>query len=153
MEKFHSFCELMKEYIDLFNTLIQVQESKIDAINKNQITFVEDCMNQEQAAILKMRGLEIQREAVMKELHCEDLTFHQVIEQNPDYSASLLPLFQQLSERLQTFRSLSDDAKDLIEVNLHVINSILDKKGETSHPYSPDGNNNAEPKHFTSRSV
>lgn len=153
MEKFDSFCELMKEYILLFDSLIQIQEEKIEAINKNQITHVENCMNQEQAAVLKMRGLELQRDAVMKELHCEDLTFQQVIEQNSAYSASLLPLFQQLSNRLQTFRSISDTAKDLIEMNLHVINSVLEKKGATTHHYSKDGNNEASPKHFTSRSV
>lgn len=153
MEKFDSFCELMKEYIQLFDTLIQIQEDKIEAINKNHITGVESCMNQEQAAVLKMRGLELQRDAVMKELHCEDLTFQQVIEQNSANSASLLPLYQQLSNRLQTFRSISDTAKDLIEVNLHVINSVLEKNGETAHHYSKDGNNEASPKHFTSRFV
>ena len=153
LEIFTSFSELIKEYADMFDSLIKVEEQKIDAINKNQVTFVEDCMNQEQAAILKLRGLELQRAEVMKELGCEGLTFRQVIEKYPEHSALLLPLFQQLSDRLQTFRSLNDNAKDLIEVNLHVINSLLNEKEEQAQSYAPNGNDENKTKHFTSRSV
>ena len=61
MEHFESFCQLVQEYIDLFDHLIQIEEEKIEAVNKNQITFVENCMNHEQAAVLKLRGLELSR--------------------------------------------------------------------------------------------
>lgn len=153
MEHFDSFCSLIKEYIDLFEHLIHIEDKKIEAINKNQITFVENCMNQEQAAVLKLRGLDLQREKTMKDLGYEGLSFRQVIEKNPDTSALLLPLFNQLSERVQTFRTLSDSAKDLIEVSLHVINNALDEKKAAGQTYTPDGRDPVTEKHFTSRSV
>lgn len=153
MEHFESFCQLVQEYIDLFDHLIQIEEEKIEAVNKNQITFVENCMNHEQAAVLKLRGLELQREKSLEELGCSGLSFRQIIEKRPDFSPSLLPLFNQLSERVQTFRSLSDSAKDLIEVNLHVINSVLSETQPNTQTYTSDGDDQSNPKHFTSRSV
>ena len=153
MEHFESFCQLVQEYIDLLDHLIQIEEEKIEAVNKIQITFVENCMNHEQAAVLKLRGLELQREKSLEELGCIGLSFRQIIEKRPDFSPSLLPLFNQLSERVQTFRSLSDSAKDLIEVNLHVINSVLSETQPNAQTYTSDGNDQSNPKHFTSRSV
>ncbi len=153
MEQFESFRELIQEYIDLFNHLIQVEEEKIEAVHKNQITFVENCMNHEQAAVLKLRGLELQREKALEELGCAGLSFRQIIEKRPDFSSSLLPLFNQLAEHVQTFRSLSDSAKDLIEVNLHVINSALNDVRPNAQTYTPSGDDQNNSKHFTSRSV
>lgn len=153
MESFESFCNLIEEYIDLFNHLIQVEEEKIEAVHKNQITFVENCMNHEQAAVLKLRGLELQREKALEQLGCAGLSFRQIIEKKPDFSPSLLPLFTQLADRVQTFRSLSDSAKDLIEVNLHVINSALNDAQPKAQTYTSSGDDQNNPKHFTSRSV
>lgn len=151
MKDLETFCGVIRDYISLFDHLIEIEEKKIDAVTKEQITFVENCMNQEQAAILKLRGLEMQREETMKDLGCEGLSFREMTEKNPDFSASLLPLFQTLSARVQTFRTLSDSAKDLIETNLHIVNSIL---AESSAPaYGQNGSEQDSPKHFTSRSV
>ena len=154
MEHFESFCQLVQEYIDLFDHLIQIEEEKIEAVNKNQITFVENCMNHEQAAVLKLRGLELQREKSLEELGCSGLSFRQIIEKRPDFfSFFFYHFFNQLSERVQTFRSLSDSAKDLIEVNLHVINSVLSETQPNAKTYTSDGDDQSNPKHFTSRSV
>ena len=118
MEHFESFCQLVQEYIDLFDHLIQIEEEKIEAVNKNQITFVENCMNHEQAAVLKLRGLELQREKSLEELGCSGLSFRQIIEKRPDFSPSLLPLFNQLSERVQTRNTLQVVLFDIFRRNL-----------------------------------
>lgn len=152
MEQLDSFCSLINEYIDLFEHLIPIEEEKIEALSKNQVTFVESCMNKEQAAILKLRGLDMQREQIVKALGCEGLSFREIIEKQSDTSV-LLPIFNRLSERVQTFKSLSDSAKDLIEVNLHVINSVLNDKKPAGQTYTQDGIGAASEKHFTSRSV
>ena len=153
MEPLERFKDIMNQYISLFDALIEVQKNKIDAINKDQITFVEDCMNKEQAAILKMRGLDLHREEIMKKLDCESLTFRQIIDKYGSESTDLLPLYEKLSSKIQLFKSLSENAKDLIEVNLHIINSVLDNNKNTSSPYSQDGIQSGTEKHFTSRFV
>jgi len=113
-------------------------------------------MNKEQDAVLKLKGLEQKREAAQKELGLEGLTFRQILEEAPEeVSASLSPLFDQLSERVTSFRSVSESAKDIIEVNLHMIQSALASEGPGRDIYSASGKktDNDNRKRFTSRSV
>lgn len=156
MNDFTAFTQIIEEFIALFDQLISVEQEKLDAAVKNRITFVEDCMHKEQAAVLQLRGLEQKREAEQEHLGMKDYTFRQILKEVPaDTAASLQPLFNQLSERITVFRSVSDSAKDIIEVNLHVIQSALAAEGSTTGTYSASGKKKDDDKrnHFTSRSV
>lgn len=154
MNDFSKFIRIIEEFIALFDNLIPVEQEKLDAAVKNRITFVEDCMHKEQAAVLQMRGLEQRREAEQKRLGMEGYTFRQILAHVPEETASVLnPLFSQLSDRVTTFRSVSDSAKDIIEVNLHMIQSALAAQTQGQDTYSASGRKNDDKKHFTSRSV
>ena len=157
MNDFSGFVKIMKEFIELFDELIPVEQAKLDAAVKNRPTFVEDCMNKEQAAILRMRGLEQKREAEQKKLGLEGLTFRQILEQVPDETAHFLkPLFDTLSERVTTFRSTSGSAKEAIEINLHMIQSAIASRQAGPNTYTPAGTvrkSGGNTTHFTSRSV
>ncbi len=113
-------------------------------------------MHKEQAAVLKLRGLEQRREAEQKRLGMEGYTFRQILEHVPDETASVLsPLFSQLSGQVTMFRSVSDSAKNIIEVNLHMIQSALAAEAQGQDTYSASGQktDTNSKKHFTSRSV
>ncbi len=156
MNDFTAFTQVIEEFITLFDQLISIEQDKLDAAVKNRITFVEDCMHKEQAAVLRLRGLEQKREEEQERLGLKDHTFRQILEEVPEQAAaSLKPLFDQLSERVTAFRSVSDSAKDIIEVNLHVIQSAIEAEGPGRDIYSASGkkNDNNNRNHFTSRSV
>ena len=156
MNDFTAFTKVIEEFITLFDHLIEIEQEKLDAAVKNRVTFVEDCMHKEQAAVLQLRGLEQKREAEQKHLGMEGYTFRQILEEAPEeVSASLSPLFDQLSERVTSFRSVSESAKDIIEVNLHMIQSALASAGPGRDIYSASGKktDNDNRKRFTSRSV
>ena len=156
MNDFTAFTKVIEEFITLFDHLIEIEQEKLDAALKNRVTFVEDCMHKEQAAVLQLRGLEQKREAEQKHLGMEGYTFRQILEEAPEeVSASLSPLFDQLSERVTSFRSVSDSAKNIIEVNLHMIQSALAAEGPGQDTYTAAGkkNDNDNRKRFTSRSV
>ena len=154
MSDFSKFIKIIEEFIALFDNLILIEQEKLDAAVKNRITFVEDCMHKEQAAVLKLRGLEQRREAEQKRLGLEGYTFRRILEEVPDETASTLsPLFNQLSERVSLFRSVSDSAKDIIEVNLHMVQSALAAEAQGQDTYSASGKKKDDKKHFTSRSV
>ena len=149
MNDFTAFTKVIEEFITLFDHLIEIEQEKLDAA-------VEDCMHKEQAAVLQLRGLEQKREAEQKHLGMEGYTFRQILEEAPEeVSASLSPLFDQLSERVTSFRSVSESAKDIIEVNLHMIQSALASEGPGRDIYSASGKktDNDNRKRFTSRSV
>ncbi len=155
MNDFSNFIKLIEDYIVLFDNLIPIEQEKLDAAVKNQVTFIEDCMHKEQAAVLQLRGLEQKREAEQKRLGMDNYTFKEILAHAPEEAAALEPLFDRLSERVRSFRSISDSAKDIIEVNLHVIQSALasDTSGKDTYSASGRKKNNDNKNHFTSRSV
>ena len=155
MNDFSAFIEIIKDFIQLFDTLNSVEQEKLDAAVKNRVSFVDDCMKKEQAAVLRLRGLEQKREDAQKKLGMEGLQFRQILEKAPDDVVVILrPLFNQLSEQVRTFQALSKNAKDIIEVNLHMIQSSLAAAPAGRETYSPAGSKKDDTKtHFTSRSV
>ena len=84
MNDFTAFSKIIEEFIALFDHLIPIEQEKLDAAVKNRITFVEDCMHKEQAAVLQLRGLEQKREAQQKLLGMEGYTFRQILEHAPE---------------------------------------------------------------------
>ena len=157
MNDFTDYGKIIEEFITLFDNLIPIEQEKLDAAVKNQVTFIEDCMHREQAAVLQLRGLEQKREAEQRRLGMEGYSFRQILEHVPAETDALLrPLFDQLSDGVRSFQSVSASAKDIIEVNLHVIQSALASEGPGKDTYSASGQkkdttNNKN--HFTSRSV
>lgn len=115
MNDFSDYSKIIEEFIALFDHLIPIEQEKLDAAVKNQVTFIEDCMHKEQAAVLQLRGLEQKRESEQKRLGMEGYTFRQILEHAPEEAVVLLsPLFDQLAERVRSFRSVSDSARDII---------------------------------------
>ena len=156
MNDFTAFSKIIEEFIALFDHLIPIEQEKLDAAVKNRVTFVEDCMHKEQAAVLQLRGLEQKREAEQKRLGMGDYTFRQILEHVPDEAGKVLnPLFDQLAERVRTFQSINNSARDIIEVNLHVIQTALAAEAPGKATYSAKGQkkDNNKRNHFTSRSI
>lgn len=120
------FIAVIEELILLFQHLIQVEQTKLESIRKNRITYVEDCMNQEQAAIMKLRGLDKRREDCQKKLGFSGYTFQQILaEVNGEQQETLKKLFDSLSQQVRLFQDTNDSAKSMLEINLHLINKAI----------------------------
>lgn len=155
MDMFSAFVSIINEFIQLFDELIPIEQKKLDAAVDNKVTVVEDCMNKEQAAILKMRGLEQKREQAQKDMDMDGFTFRQILEASSEEHADVLnPLFDQLSQQVTTFRSISESAREMIELNLHNIQSSLSQEMGARSEYSPSRKVKKDDNmHFTSRSI
>ena len=79
MNDFTDYGKIIEEFITLFDNLIPIEQEKLDAAVKNQVTFIEDCMHREQAAVLQLRGLEQKREAEQRRLGMEGYSFRQIL--------------------------------------------------------------------------
>lgn len=156
MKDFSNFIKIMEELICFFDDLIPIEQEKLDAVINNRVSFVEECMHKEQAAVLRLRGLDQKREKEQASLGMKDYSFRRILEEVPkDTSAVLKPLFDQLSDQVRMYQSISSNAKDMIEVNLHTIQSaIIEKDSVGRKTYSASGKkNDNDNHHFTSRSV
>lgn len=155
MGEFSNFTKIIEEFIVFFEELIPVEQAKLDAAVKNRVSFVEECMHKEQAAVLRLRGLEQKREKEQERLNLAGCTFRQILDKAPeDVTVILKPLFDRLSEQVHTLQSISSSARDIIEVNLHTIQSALAADTPGKDTYSASGRkNDTNHNHFTSRSV
>lgn len=155
MGDFSNFRKIIEEFIEFFDELISIEQNKLDAAVNNRVSFVEESMHREQAAVLRLRGLEQKREKEQERLGMKGYTFRQILEHTPeDETALLSPLFDRLSEQVRLTQSISENIKSAIEVNLHVIESSLAGVSTGRETYSASGQkNNSTHKHFTSRSV
>lgn len=146
------FKKIIEELIQLFQELSVVEQDKFNATAKNRITFVEDCMNQEQVLILKLRGLEKRRENEMQKLGFFGKSFREILELvTVEQKAELEPLFHELSDKIKAFKQINDEASKLIEVNLHKINKQVAAAGGTA--YGEKGQQVKNIQHFTSRKI
>ncbi|MFT4008111.1 MAG: flagellar export chaperone FlgN [Lacrimispora sp.] len=122
----NDFISVIEDLILLFKDLIQVEETKLEAASKNRVTYVEDCMNKEQAAILKLRGLEKKRETVQEKLGFKGYTFQQILsETTGEDQDQLRKLFDTLSRQVRQFQDTNESARSMIEINLHMINKAI----------------------------
>ncbi len=122
----NDFIAVIEELIRLFQNLIEIEQVKLEAAKKNRVTYVEDCMNQEQAAILKLRGLDKKREQCQERLGFKGYTFQQILTEVPESEhIHLKELFDRLSYQVRMFQETSDSARTMIEINLHMINKAI----------------------------
>ncbi|MEY8356468.1 flagellar protein FlgN [Lachnospiraceae bacterium 54-53] len=122
----NDFIAVIEDLIRLFQELIQVEQMKLEAARKNRITYVEDCMNKEQAAILKLRGLEKRREACQDQLGYKGYTFQQILSETSGTDHNQLnKLFNTLSHLVRQFQDTNESARSMIEINLHMINKAM----------------------------
>lgn len=122
----NDFISVIEDLILLFKELIQIEKTKLEAAGKNRITHIEDCMNMEQAAILKLRGLEKKRETVQERMGFKGYTFKQILsETTGEDQERLKMLFDTLSRQVRQFQDTNESARSMIEMNLHMINKAI----------------------------
>jgi hypothetical protein len=122
----NEFITVIEDLTELFQELIQIEQTKLEAVKKNRITYVEDCMNKEQAAILKLRGLERKRELCQEKLGFEGDTFQTILSKTSgDEHIMLNGMFNTLSDHVRLFQEINDSARTMIEINLHKINKAI----------------------------
>lgn len=156
MSDLSAFAGLMKEFIEFLDTLIPLEQDKLNATVKNRVSLVDDYMHKEQAAVMRLKGLEQKREAEQKLLGFEGCSFRQILEKVPDADAAILkPLFDRMDSQVHIIQSLNKNIQDAIEVNLRVIELNLagDSSGKATYSASGQKDEKGNTRHFSSRSV
>ena len=158
MHDINDFRSVVGDLIQLLEGFNETEAEKLDAVQKNRVTFVEETMKKEQAAIMKLRGLDKKRESIQKDLGWEGMSFQQILSQVNDVDRKMLqPLFDQLKDSTQKFIATKDSAQKALEISLHHINTQLAKKAvKEDKAYNNKGNEKktgGSGKHFTSTRI
>lgn len=148
MNTIENLNELTVEIIEFLEKLAEVQQKKLNAVHDNDLVVLDECMKQEQAAVMKSKSLDRKREALLSELGFSGLSYKQILENiSEEKKAVAEPLFQKLRGAVLNFNELNNQIKISIEVNLHSISNTLDKLKNS------DGKNNRGKVSFTDRMV
>ncbi len=159
MENIDKFKAVIQEMIEFFEQFQALEKAKLEAVSRNDIIYLEDCMKKEQAEILVLRGLERKQLEVQKELGFENATFREIIELAPvEYKAQLEAMYKELSNSIEIFKSTTEGIKKSIELNLYAIDNALKKmvenKKHSNGKEALDGSNEPKKNHsFTSKKV
>ena len=157
MHNLSSFRELIQQFIELFDRMTPLEQSKLEVVSRNQVALLEDIIKKEQAEIMALRGLDQKRERLQKELGFPDMTFSEILERvSGDEKTELQKLFEELGSRVRQFRSITESSKTMMEVNLHAINKMVAQKTYGSanvRTYEGDGSMRPDTPHFTDRRI
>lgn len=158
MHDINDFRSVVSDLIVLLEEFNVTEAEKLDAVQKNRVTFVEESMKKEQAAIMKLRGLDKKRESIQKDLGWENMSFQQILSQVNDVEKEILqPLFDRLTDSTRQFIATKDSAQKALEISLHHINmQLAKKKAEESKAYNNKGNEKKTGgfgKHFTNTRI
>ncbi|MBC5744634.1 flagellar export chaperone FlgN [Lachnospiraceae bacterium MD308] len=146
------FKNVIEQLIGLFKQLTKIEQVKLNAVAGKHVGTVEDCVTQQQALLLKLRGLEQARERAQKKAGYEGLQFRQILESVSDNEREeLFPLFDGLSREIQMFREVNESSNEILRTHLHSIDKTLRKK--TGNTYNGEGKSETGVRHMTSRRV
>lgn len=139
---FDDFTALIEETAQLVGDIAQIESDKAEAASLRQHHLLDGYIQEEQAQILKLRGLEQRRMRLAKELGWESLTFRQIIAKVPlRQRGRLQPLFDDLEQQLRQLKDARDAAEQIIKVRLHELDIIL--AGQNGGSYDNSGNVNS----------
>ena len=154
MHDLSAFRELIRQFIELFDRMLPLEQSKLEVVSRNQVALLEDIIKKEQAEIMALRGLDQRRERMQEELGWKDLTFQEILRRLPEEERpDMKQLFDELAARVTQFQSVTESSKTIMEVNLHAINQMAARQGGGTKTYTEDGSVEAGPAHFTDRRI
>lgn len=139
---------IILELIGIFKELIPIEKVKLTAAAGYNVVSLEECMKKEQAAILKLKGLDRRREELMEAQGWSGKSFRQILEHYEGGDKKELDaLFQELDRQMGEFREMNGDANEVIRTNLHTVEKLADE----ARIYQGRQNEDTKELHFTSR--
>lgn len=145
MTNIADFYNIILSLIDLFKNLTTLEKDKLQAVTTNNLDALNTCLKNEQVMELKLKGLDKKREQVQASLGYNNLKFKEIIDRLPeDEKKEGNRLYSILQQATSDFHAINDSVKNALDVNLHLINTKLNKlsknPGAEQNEISP-GNN------------
>ena len=120
--------------------LTALQKEKTRAVRLDDLLAVNECMKKEQVLSLSLRGMEIQREKLLKELGLEAVPLSAMPERcPPEQRIEARAVAERLRNRYLIYQSAAQVARSTLEVNLHQIEKMITEEGRGGEPQSAEG--------------
>lgn len=141
---FEDFAVVIEEAARLAGDIARTEADKAQAASSRQHHLLDGYVQEEQAQILKLRGLEQRRQRLARGLGWDSLTFRQILDRASEpQERRLAPLFEELERQLGRLKDSKGAAEQMINVRLHELNLLIAR--QTGASYGQDGSVNAAP--------
>ena len=140
-ESLEEFAAVIRDLSETAARIAQVEEAKAAAASQRRHELLDGYIQDEQAQILKLRGLEQRRLTLADALGWKSLTFRQILEKAaPEQDHLLRPLFSDLEQNLKRLEHARKSSEKIINARLHEMNVIMARQQGRS--YDNTGNLN-----------
>lgn len=113
------FIDFFTNFVSFYQSFLEVETDKYGLLLHGRLAEYCDLVNQEQACVLKSRGLEKERERLFESMGCPDATFRELITVSPaEHKPALHQLFLDLSGILTELKAVNLRCRHLAELRL-----------------------------------
>lgn len=120
------FIHTLEQLFETTTKLTEAETAKAEAASAREHGKMDAFLKEEQALLLKLRGLEQQRNRQAEALGWKGLTFRQILtECDLETSSALSPTFAKLEQQLKDLTDARDAAGRIISVRLREFEHIL----------------------------
>lgn len=146
---FEDFTAVIQSLSKVTDKITLIERGKATAAADRKHEILDNYIQEEQAVLLQLRGLEQKRSRLMEEFGWKDLTFRQLLERvSPEQQQILSPLFDELDGKLKALTSAKEDADRMILTRIRELEIFLARKENLS--YGSDGTSEA-PRPFSKK--
>lgn len=126
-EQYLSFLEdLLRE----LNRLTEIGKEKLAAVQNHELDALNECIKQEQAVSLTLRGLEQKRVKLLAALGCENVPLSEMPRRCPEaYRGRTQELVDQLLRAEKILKSVQTPSRTIMERDLRAIRKELESRG------------------------
>ena len=131
MSELHrSYLKLLRELCESLDQLSVLARQKQERVREDDLIGLDEVLKQEQAMTLTLRGLEQRRLKLTSQLGLEGVSLDAFAEKYPaELQFEAKQTADAVRESYSLYRSCSDAARNMLEVNLHEIERVIAASG------------------------
>lgn len=131
MPPHEAYIAFLGQLSDTLDQLTAIEKEKTDAVRRDDLNALNECMKREQAQSLTLRAMDQKRTKLLSELGLEKTTLADFAANcPPELRGKARAATEKLRGSYAVYRSTSDLARHTLERNLREIDAFLAEKGE-----------------------
>lgn len=133
MTLFEQFCETICKLTDTIHGIADIEKNRLQAASAKEHHLIHTFLNEEQAALLNLKGLDQRRAKQAADLGWKDLTVSQILDTaDVSQKAVLTPLFENLNKEVSLLKEVRESADRIVNVRIHEIEELIALSGGTA---------------------
>lgn len=125
-KELEEYISIIKDLTEVLGNLTHLEETKAEAASLGYHDRIDGLLKDEQAMVLKIRGLEQKRFKLQESLGWGELSFRDILSKaDAGQAAVLSPLFTPLEEQVKSLSDVRDSAQRIITLRLREFASVL----------------------------